>query len=258
MTGTEEKLFELRTRGYSLVEGVLGADETDALRAAVDRLMAEDDQCFGASRLLAAGQRGALRNLADRGREFEHALGLPAIHQLAARLLGPGYRLHSYDALVLGPGEGRFPWDFHTDLHSLGGVAFPASLTPGLNCLLAVDAVTAANGATWVVPASHRATVTSPDVGLLAELAEQPEPAAGDVLLFDARIWHCAGHNTSGNLRRLIKIEFVQPWLQTQMDYPRAVRPEVQARLSVSARSAIGGPMPVSPQDILLGAERGR
>jgi ectoine hydroxylase-related dioxygenase (phytanoyl-CoA dioxygenase family) len=258
MTGTEGKLFELRTRGYSLVEGVLGVSETDALRAAIDRLMAEDDQRFGASRLLAAGQRGALRNLAGRGREFEHALGLPVIHQLATRLLGHGYRLHSYDALVLMPDEGRFPWDFHTDLDPLRGVAFPASLTPGLNCLLAVDAVTAANGATWVVPASHRATVSSPDVGLLAELAEQPELAVGDVLLFDARIWHCAGHNTSGNRRRLIKIEFVQPWLQTQMDYPRAVSREVQARLSACARSAIGDPVPVSPQDILLEAERRR
>jgi hypothetical protein len=253
----DRHLALLRTRGYSRMPGLIGPDEVGALRLAIDRLLAEDDGRFGADRLNAAGQRGAVRNLADRGRAFERALGLTAIHRLAGGLLGPEYRLHSFDALVLQPGEGRFPWDFHTDLHALRTLAFPAATSPGVNFLLAVDDAGPANGATWVVPASHRATVAAPDVTLLAELAEQPALDAGDALVFDARLWHCAGYNATRASRRLIKIEFAQPWLRGQMDYPRAVRPEVLARLDLSARTAIGAPLAASVQELLINAECG-
>ena len=253
---SSDHLYALRTYGSAVIRGALDEPVTSALRAAVDRLLAEDDRRWGPSRLNAAGQRGALRNLPDRGTEFERLLDLPVLHRLATDLLGPGYRLHSYDALVLVPGEGRFPWDFHTDLHGLAGVAFPAALSPGLNCLVGVDATTAQNGATWLVPGSHHSTIRDADAQLLAGLAEQPELAAGDLLLFDARIWHCAGHNGSDRRRRLIKIEMVQPWLRPQMDYARSMRPEVLARLGPDARAAVGQPLPASAEDVLLNAER--
>lgn len=245
----------LRTAGWTLVSGALTEHEVAALARRMDELLAEDDAHWGADRLSAIGQRGALRNLADRGPEFERLLGIPVLHELAHDLVGGQYLLHSYDGLVLQPGEGRFPWDFHTDLLPLRGVAFPPELIPGVNCLVAVDASGPRNGATWVVPGSHRSLVRDPDPGRLAESAIQPVLRSGDLLLFDARIWHCAGHNGSDRARRLIKIELVQPWLRPQLDYARAVRPEVLARLAPAARMAIGSPLPASVEEFWLAME---
>jgi hypothetical protein len=253
---TADRLLELRCLGYTVLPGAISPGQVAEARAAIDRLLEEDDRTFGGARLIAAGQRGALRNLADRGAEFERMLDLVAVHELARDLLGTGYRLHSYDALVLGPGEGRFPWDFHTDLHALRAMAFPRTLCPGMNCLFAVDDSSASNGATWIVPGSHRATGPDPEVELLAELAEQPALTAGDLLVFDARLWHCAGHNRADASRRLIKLEFVQPWLRTQMDYARSVRDEVRSRLGPAAREALGRPEPATPEDVLCAAEQ--
>jgi hypothetical protein len=248
--------YELRTVGYTVLPGLLSETEVAALAGGMDRLLAEDDALGGADRLTAIGQRGALRNLADRGPEFERLLAAPALHELSADLVGADYRLHSYDGLILEPGTGRYPWDFHTDLLGLCGVAFPAAVTPGVNCLVAVDESGPANGATWLVPGSHRCVLRCPDPGELAELAIQPRLRSGDMLFFDARIWHCAGHNGSGQVRRLIKIELVQPWLRPQLDYARSVRQQVLGRLAPAARRCIGVPPPATVEEFWLAAER--
>ena len=250
--------YELRTVGYTVLPGLLGEAEVAALAARIDQLLAEDDARWGADRLTAIGQRGALRNLADRGPEFERLLGTPALHELAASLVGDDYRLHSYDGLVLAPGSGRYPWDFHTDLLGLCGTAFPAAMTPGMNCLVAVDESGPANGATWLVPGSQRCVIRRPDPAELAELAVQPRLRPGDLLFFDARIWHCAGHNGSGRPRRLVKIELVQPWLRPQLDYYRSIRPQVLSRLIAPARTCIGVPPPATVEEFLRAAEERR
>jgi ectoine hydroxylase-related dioxygenase (phytanoyl-CoA dioxygenase family) len=241
--------YRLRTAGYTVLRGAVPAGEVAELSDRIDALAAEDDRTWGADRLQAMGQRGALRNLADRGQEFERLLGNAALHELTRALVGDSYVLHSYDALVLQPGEGRFPWDFHTDVLDLRGIAFPASITPGLNCLVCIDGAGPHNGATWLVPGSHRSVLRSPPRDDLVALAVQPALRPGDLLLFDVRIWHCAGHNASAGARRLIKMEFVQRWLRTPMDYSRSVRPEVLARLPATARAAIGEPAPASVEE---------
>jgi ectoine hydroxylase-related dioxygenase (phytanoyl-CoA dioxygenase family) len=247
--------YELRTLGYAVLPGALGEGEVTALARRIDELLTEEDARWGADRLTAIGQRGALRNLADRGPEFERLLGTPVLHELAADLVSPEYQLHSYDGLVLQHGTGRYPWDFHTDLLGLCGVAFPAAITPGVNWLVAVDGSGPDNGATWLVPGSHRCVVRDPDPYELAELAVQPSLRPGDMLAFDARIWHCAGHNGSGQARRLIKVEFVQPWLRPQLEYARSIRQQVLGRLTPQARRSIGAPPPASIEEFWLAAE---
>jgi ectoine hydroxylase-related dioxygenase (phytanoyl-CoA dioxygenase family) len=252
-----DHVAELRTTGYSVIRGVLAADEVTELGSRMDELLVEDDLAWGAERLTRTGQRGALRNLADRGEVFERLLGTQVIHDVATEIIGRRYLLHSYDGLVLQPGEGRYPWDFHTDLLDLCGVAFPEMTSPGLNCLAAVDGSNERSGATWVVSASHGLLERNIATEKLVKGAIQPALEPGDLLFFDARLWHCAGENTGQSARRLIKILLVQPWLRPQMDYARSVRPEVQARLVPVARASLGTPPPVSVAEFLAECERG-
>jgi ectoine hydroxylase-related dioxygenase (phytanoyl-CoA dioxygenase family) len=162
------------------------------------------------------------------------------VYALLDELLGDRYVLHSYDGLVLLPGDGRFPWDFHTDLTPLAGVAFPSDKCQGINCLYYLDDATPENGATWVVAASHRCVLAAPPASELSELAFQAVGEAGDALLFDVRLWHCAGENRSQRPRRLIKTLFCHAWMRPQMDYTRAVRPEILQRLDGRTQRLIG------------------
>ena len=232
--------YELATRGFTFLRRSLAPARVMLLREAIDRMQAEDEARYGTAVLHGMGQLGALRNLCDFGVPFEELLTDSPIFPLLDALLGSDYVLHSYDGLVLLPRNGRFPWDFHTDLMPLRGVAFPAERTPGINCLYYLDEVTAANGATWIVPSSHRSLLMQPPPERLAARAIQAAGSPGDVLLFDSRLWHCAGNNTTTAPRRLIKALFCQPWLRPQMDYSRAVRAEVMDRLPIRVRHLLG------------------
>lgn len=235
-----DHIYELQTLGVTLIPAALSSPRVEALSRVVTQLLAEDDVAWGREALEAIGQRGALRNLCDLNPVFADLLSMSPIYPVLDAVLGENYLLHSYDSLTLFGADGRFPWDFHTDVSALNGVGFPARATPGINCLYSLSDTTADNGATWVVPASHHSLTRNPPVDLLAKLGVQFESRAGDALLFDARIWHCAGNNRTGQERTVIKAFFVAPWQQPQMDYSRAVRPEILARLDERTRRLLG------------------
>ena len=235
-----DPIYQLQTAGYTLLKGALSLARLDVLGAALDQMMAEDDRAWGAEVLEAMGQRGALRNLCDQGGALRELLVDSPVYALLDRLLGDQYILHSYDGLVLLPEYGRYPWDFHTDVEPLRGLAFPANQTVGINCLYYIDEVTERNGGTWLVPASHRCVLTRIEPADAAALAFQAVGEAGDILLFDARLLHCAGTNKSAKPRRLIKALYCQPWLRPQMDYARAIRPEIQNQLDPRTLRVIG------------------
>jgi hypothetical protein len=233
-------LHQLQTSGYTFLRSALDGARLDELRSCIDQMLADDDATWGEAELEAMGQRGALRNLCEYGAPFRRLLSDSPIYPLIDQVLGDGYVLHSYDGLVLLPGDGRFPWDFHTDFSPLTGVAFPANMSFGVNCLYYLDDATETNGATWLIPASQHCVLTAPAPNELAALAVQAIGRAGDTLLFDARLWHCAGENRSDRPRRLIKTLYCRPWLRPQMDYSRAIRAEVREMLDVRTLHLIG------------------
>lgn len=202
--------------------------------------MRDEESESGWEHLRKIGQHGALRNLANRGPEFSSLLSNPAIIGLIESVLPREFILHSFDGLILYPGDGRFPWDFHTDLMPLCGLAWPANRTPGVNTLILVDDLTRENGGTALLPASHHSLLTQPNAKEMGDLSIQISANAGDVLFFDARIWHCAGENRSKEPRRLIKMLFCESFIQPQMDYARAVDPSVLNSLVPAARKLLG------------------
>lgn len=232
--------YQLRSAGYTIIQDALSPSRVCELRTALDEMWEHDAAEWGVDALEAIGQRGALRNLCDYSRPFQQLLMDSPIYATVESALGGNFILHSYDGLILFPGQGRFPGDFHTDVMPLADVAFPPNRSPAINCLYYVDAVTEANGATWIVPASHRASPRAVVAEELASMAVQAVGNAGDALLFDGRLWHCAGNNETNRPRRLIKALFCQAWLKPQMDYSRAVRQQVQENLDCKSRRLLG------------------
>jgi ectoine hydroxylase-related dioxygenase (phytanoyl-CoA dioxygenase family) len=232
--------YEVNTRGYTILRAALPASRIRDLRIAFDGLLAKDERQWGKERLVAMRQYGAIRNLANEDDAFVDLLQESPVYELLDKLLAQNYILHSFDGLVLFPGDGRFPWDFHTDVTPLTGVAFPACHIPAINCLYYLDDVSMENGATWMVPSSHKSVLMKPPLEILAENAHQAVGRSGDVLMFDGRIWHCAGENKTQAPRRVLKTLFCEPWFRPQMDYWRAIAPEIRRRFSQRTLRLIG------------------
>ena len=256
----EREAYQLLTAGYVIHRAILPSSQTDALRASLDRMLSEDEATWGRSALEAIGQRGALRNLCNHGDVFTRLLTELPVYSLIDRILGRRYIVHSFDGLVLLPGQSRFPRDFHTDLDPLRGVAFPPGYCPGVNCLVYVDDSTSENGAPWLVPASHRSIETEPPADVLSSVAVQASFPSGTILTFDARLWHCAGANRSSNPRRLVKLLFCRTWIRPQMDYSRAVARSVLRDLEprVQRLLGVGTSPPASVQELRLATTNGQ
>ncbi|WAP59489.1 phytanoyl-CoA dioxygenase family protein [Streptomyces sp. S465] len=227
---------KVRTTGYAVLPGVLSPEETRRTREALHRLSELDDETHGVERLVGMRERGALRNLAAADDVFHALLETSPALDIVDAFLGPRGILNCFDALTLFPGQGRYPWDYHTDLMDVTGVSFPPNRIPGVNVLYYFDRVREENGATWVVPGSHLTLADEPDPEVMAPLSVPLEVEPGDGVVFDARIWHCAGTNGSDVPRALIKTLFTAPWYRPQMDFTRAVPEDVLARLSPRAR----------------------
>lgn len=89
----------------------------------------------------------------------------------------------------------------------------------GIQCILALDAFTAANGATVCIPGSHL-RARKPDGGLLPGAPTCLEVAAGTLIVMAASTWHRSGYNTTGQPRSAILLSFVERWVRPMVDPP--------------------------------------
>lgn len=233
-------IAQIESAGYVVLPGALRPDAVAEISAALDAMLKADDEAWGAERLTEIRERGALRNLAAADPAFAQLLRTSVALEIVDAILGPRAILNCFDALTLFPGQGRYPWDYHTDLMDVTGVAFPPSRIPGVNVLYYTDRVREENGSTWVVPGSHLTLVDTPNPEVMAPLSVPLEVEPGDAVVFDARIWHCAGTNGSDVPRTLIKTLFTSHWYRPQMDFTRAVPEEILAGFDDRARRYLG------------------
>lgn len=237
LTAAREQLCE---SGFLWLRQAIASERVDSLSSALDRAFDADVAEWGRERLREAGQLGAIRNLCDLDPEFEWLLQNCPANDVLDAVLRPDYVLHAYDGLVLEPGDGRFPWDFHTDLMALQGINFGADRIPGINVLVYLDDTPAESGATWIVPGSHWLRSPPAAANALAALACQATGRPGDLLLFDGRLWHCAGNNHGRRPRRLIKMMYSEDWIRPMMDYRRSLSEGKWNRLPARVRKLLG------------------
>jgi len=225
----------LREHGCVIVDDVLDRFVVDVLSAAIADL--EVDRPLG--RNVFEGERShRLYSLIARGRPFEEIAQHPVALALLDELLQPNFLLSNCQSIRLYPGETHQPW--HTD-DGFYGVPRPRSLL-GVSSIWALDPFTTANGATELVPGSHRWGDEHPDsVGASGVLdVVTAEMAPGSVLWFDAAVWHRGGANHTEGTRLCMTIQYCQPWLRPQESQLLIAPPDVARRLPERVRTMVG------------------
>ena len=107
------------------------------------------------------------------------------------------------------------------------------------NSIWLLDDFTAENGATRVVPGSHRSGL-HPREALADPKAPHPEEVlltapAGTVVVFNSHTWHGGTLNRTSRPRRALHSYFCRRDQPQQLDQRRYLRPETRARLSEAA-----------------------
>ena len=100
----------------------------------------------------------------------------------------------------------------------------------------ALDDFTAANGATRLVPGSHRWGERRPDPAPTVT-AEMP---AGSVMFYLGSLWHGGGANTTDRTRLGVILEYVAAWLRPQENHVLGVPREIARALPERLQELLG------------------
>ena len=205
-------LKQVEETGYTCLEQPFDPAMIDALEHAVLRVANEMGSKPGKN-VFHGHETVRLKGLVNQGEIFEQLMIQPTLIAMVERLLGRDVQLGSTQAVIICPGE--TPQALHPDRTNpplaLLGEASQTPMRTSLDVMLALTDFTRENGATRVVPGSHR-------VGTLDEKeATQPvsvEIKRGDLLIWDSNLWHGGGANRTDTRRIGLLTFWVAGWVR--------------------------------------------
>lgn len=215
------KTFE--SQGYVVLERVIPEHQIQALLDAIRE--AEQERGYSYATTSFEGYKTVrINNLLTYSEVFWDIPLQPEVLQLAETFLDKELLLSSLCTLVLGPGQTAQP--LHDDMQQLN-LPRPRP-TLAVNAIWALSDFTEENGATRVVPGSHRYD-HSPRYGGQVDTVAATMPA-GSVMLFDSGLWHYGGANDSTQRRYALSCYYCAGWLRQQENLQLGIPQETARR----------------------------
>lgn len=178
--------------------------------------------------------------LAWRSPAFEDILLAPMLQAVSDELLLPScdsYWLNTGQMMIIGPGETE--QIRHRDANNWPAMCQPDSAEVTISCMYAIDDFTADNGATRVVPGSHR--WDDYDQKPTADQVAIAEMESGDGLIYTGRVIHNGGANVTEDAWRLgLHVSFVLGWLTPEEALPISTPWDAAQHLSERAQQLLG------------------
>lgn len=215
----------IREYGLALISGQVTPSRLQLAREATyaaaeeDRVLKREADRFG----LDYGEKNVrVWNILNRAPVFRELVALPVVLALLDEVIGWPALLGNISANIAEPGsEGGV---LHADQLFMPK-PWPAD-PQGMNFAFLLDDFTADNGATEVVPGSHRAA-DDVDESVLAEAAVPVIAPAGTIMVFESRVLHRTGCNRSGLPRAALFGWYTRPIYRTQENWFLSLDAEV-------------------------------
>ncbi len=222
-------MVDLHADGYTVLHDMLSPEEVATARAELERLLVgtpygrDDFEGRRTQRVYALfGKTRALDRLATH----------PRVLAVLDDELGE-YQLSAPTAISIGPGEGRQP--LHPD-DAIYPLPRPhAELV--VNVMWPLQDFTEANGATRIVPGSHRWTDRVPAADTPTIGVEVP---AGAALVYLGSVWHGGGANNTDTPRLGVVMHYARAWLRPVENHVLVVPPDVARGLPPRLQELLG------------------
>jgi ectoine hydroxylase-related dioxygenase (phytanoyl-CoA dioxygenase family) len=215
-----ENIIELKEQGYTIIRNLVEENWLDLLKDALDKAFIEHRQT----------QLTNSNDIQTDGVALHVLLSNPLFIDFLKELQNKEFFtflsnsffnskciINSFSGLDNLPNQPNFSAIIHRDLRFYSG-DFPIML----NCLLMVDDFTIENGGTYLLPYSHLEERKPSDEEFFKN-AIQAVGKKGDMLVFNANVWHSSAPNITQDHRRAIPITVSKSFMKQLLDYPRAI-----------------------------------
>jgi len=228
-----EHLERIAEQGYTILEAVIEPEFVDALLADLDRIVrkrgiepARND--FEGHTTLRA------YNLLARGRIWEGVPVHPMVLPIAEGVLDKGLLVSSLSSIDIRAGEKAQPIHADDQLIPLDKPHRPLVC----NTMWALTDFTEANGATRLVPGTHKAA-SDPVYGREYE-SIPAEMSKGSVLVWNGSLWHGGGENRTGERRVGIAMNYCAGFIRQQENQQLGIPAEIARRFDERLKRLVG------------------
>jgi len=233
----KENIIELKSQGYTIVRNLIDENWLDLLKDNLDDAFIEHRKT----------QLNNNNDIQTNGVALHVLLSNPSfidflgeLHRknffkfLSESFFNSKCIINSFSGLDNLPNQPNFSAIVHRDLRFYSG-DFPIML----NCLLMVDDFTIENGGTYLLPYSHLEERKPSDEEFFQN-AIQAVGKKGDMLIFNANVWHSSAPNITQDHRRAIPITVSKSFMKQLLDYPRAIGYNKMNEFSLEIQQLLG------------------
>lgn len=217
---TNNEIFELKDKGYTILRNKIPSDWLDKLSVAIDKSFIDHRKIQIENNNDIKTEGVALHVMLNDSIFIEflkYLQNIGFIKDLQENYFGSKCILNSFSALDNLPNQPNFSAIVHRDLRFYSG-DFPIMI----NCLVMVDDFTVENGGTYLLAKSHLEKRKPSDEEFFTN-ADQATGKRGDILIFNANVWHSSAPNKTQDHRRAIPITISKSFMKQLLDYPRAI-----------------------------------
>ena len=226
-------LERIERDGYSLIEDVIDPAHADALAADLLRLERELGTLPSRNDFEGAST-WRIYNLLTHGKLYEEIPVHPRVLPVVEGVLDRGCLVSSLSSISIGPGESAQM--IHADDQL---IPLPRPHVPIVcNTMWALTDFTEANGATRLVPGSHRRD-HAPDVTKSYE-SIAAEMRRGSVLVWNGSLWHGGGANRTGERRVGVAMNYCAGWVRQQENQQLGIPREIACGFAPRLRELVG------------------
>ena len=228
-----EAVDAVTEQGFAILPDAIPATLRLDLIGALEHVEREHDYGFGQT---AFEGRKTVRiyNLLRYGAPFDQVPASEPVYSIAEEILGEGFLLSSLSAITLAPGQEAQPLHSDSQLISLRR-PHPCLM---LNAFWVLTEFTEANGATRIVPGSHKYP-KPPKYGETYDTIPAEAPA-GSLILFDSQLWHAGGENRTEERRWAISSYYFAGWVRQQENPFLSIPPDIACSLPPTVQDLCG------------------
>ncbi|MEH0421409.1 phytanoyl-CoA dioxygenase family protein [Streptomyces sp. B21-083] len=222
-------LAALQRDGHVILDNLLTEAECEEIRAAVVPLLNNTGRNTFEGHLT---QR--VYSVLNKTRACDRMVDHPRVLALLDRLLLPNYLLSQLQVINILPGE-----DAQLLHHDDGMYPLPRPRPPlSAATVWSIDAFTQENGATVVLPDSHRWDDSRQPADDDARVQAVMPP--GSCVFFVGTLWHGGGANASDRARLAVTAQYCEPWLRPQEAFNLSTTRDTVRVVSEDIRRMLG------------------